>query len=303
MEFAVGIWNPDPSDQAIDALRAEDITAIEFGPPFLLQQDRETLIGAAERYRAAGIRLYACHAPFDDPAELSQLEDEARQNAIEIHIRSLERAALAGVECMVIHPGRRCAEDEIPERMDHLYASLERLVPAAQKAGVRLALENMLPAHVGCQSADVRRIVDHFDSPYLGVCLDTGHAHVNDEGVDAAFEILRDRIISFHLADNDGHKDQHSQPPYGTINWDAFVRAFQQMGFAYPATVEAPPWSRATSGTLLREVQALFAGAWPTFHLGDREARAICRRCGHYLFGPPDAPFCACDRTVPLPGG
>jgi sugar phosphate isomerase/epimerase len=294
MEFAVGIWNPEASDQAIETLRADGVTAIEFGPPFLLHQDRATLIEAAERYRAAGIRFYACHAPFGDEEELSQLETEARQNAVDIHVKSLERAALAGVECMVIHPGRRCAEAEIPERTERLYASLDTLVPAAQKAGVRLALENMLPAHVGCTSAGVRRIVDDFDSPFLGICFDTGHAHVNGEPVVDAFETMRDRLISFHLADNDGHKDQHAQPPYGTIDWETFVRAFQGMGYAHPVTVEAPPWGRASAGTLLREVQALFAGQWPTFHLGDREAKAICRRCGHYLFGPPDAPFCAC---------
>ena len=199
------------------------------------------------------------------------------------------------MECLVIHPGRRCPEDEIPERTDRLYTSLEALVPAAQKAGVRLALENMLPAHVGSTSAGVRRIVDDFDSPSLGICFDTGHAHVNGEPVVDAWETMRDRIISFHLADNDGHKDQHSQPPYGTIGWEDFGRACQTVGYAFPATVEAPPWDRASSGMLLREVQALFAGQWPTFRLGGREARAICPRCGHYLFGPADAPFCACE--------
>ena len=119
---------------------------------------------------------------------------------------------------------------------------------------------------------------------------------MNEEGASAALEILRDRIISFHLADNDGHKDQHSQPPYGTIDWETLVRAVDEMDFAYPATVEAPPWNRATPGTLLREVQALFAGEWPTFRLGAKEAKAICHRCGHYLFGPSRAPFCACER-------
>ena len=155
----------------------------------------------------------------------------------------------------------------------------------------------MLPVHVGSQSAEVRRFVDHFDSPYLGICFDTGHAHVNEEGVQAAFETLRDRIISFHLADNDGHKDQHSQPPYGSIDWSTFVPAFRSMGFAYPATVEAPPWGRTSSGTLLREIQALFAGELLSFKVGDRQARAMCDRCGHYLFGTPQAPVCACDWT------
>jgi sugar phosphate isomerase/epimerase len=153
----------------------------------------------------------------------------------------------------------------------------------------------MLPAHVGCDSTTVRGLVDDFDSPYLGVCFDTGHAHVSDEGVDAAFAILRDRIITFHLADNDGHRDQHSQPPYGTIDWPSFVRAFRSMDFADPVTVEAPPWNRATPSVLLREARALFAGDLLITPLGNRQIRAICQQCGHYLFGTPQDPFCACD--------
>jgi sugar phosphate isomerase/epimerase len=295
MEFAVGLWNLDPSDQAVDDLAAMGVTAVEFGPSFLLQEDEAALLSAAHRYRAAGIRFYSCHAPFGDEEELSQLDETGREGALSIHVQSLTRAALAGVECLVIHPGRRCPEAEIPARRDRLYASLETLIPAAQRAGVHLALENMLPAHVGSRSADIRSIVDHFESPWLGVCFDTGHAHVNDEGVDAAFATLRDRIISFHLADNDGHKDQHSQPPYGTIDWSTFVPAFRAIGFARPVTVEAPPWGRASSGTLLRDIQGLFAGELLTLTVGGRTARAICHRCGHYLFGTSEAPVCACD--------
>jgi sugar phosphate isomerase/epimerase len=162
----------------------------------------------------------------------------------------------------------------------------------------------MLPAHLGSRSADLLHFVDRFGSPYLGVCFDTGHAHVSDdhgvvEGVVAAFANLRDRIIAFHLADNGGHHDQHSQPPYGSIEWESFVPAFQEMGCTFPATVEAAPWNRAAPGTLLREIEALFAGEWPTYVLAGKETRPICQRCRHYLFGPPEAPFCACDRDTP----
>jgi sugar phosphate isomerase/epimerase len=295
MEFALGIWFLDPSDQAIAALAAMGVTAIEFGPSFLLESEEAAIESAAGRYRAAGIRFYSCHAPFGDEEELSRLDESGRVKALDTHLCSLSRAALAGVECMVIHPGRRCPEDEIPARRERLYASLEALVPAAQKAGVRLALENMLPAHVGSESADVRRIVDDFDSPWLGVCFDTGHAHVNEEGVGVAFETLRDRIIAFHLADNDGHKDQHSQPPYGSIDWRALVPALRAMDVQHPVTVEAPPWGRASSGTLLHEMQALFAGELLTLTVGDRTVRAICDRCRHYVYGTPQAPSCACD--------
>jgi len=302
MEFAVSRWNLDPSPQAIAALQADGVAAAEFGPPFLLQEDESAFLSTAQRYHAAGIRFYATHAPFDAPAELSQLDEDGRQNAVAIHLQALSRAALAGISCMVIHPGRGgCPEREIPLRSERLTASLEALIPAAERAGVRLALENMLPAHVGTLSADVRAFVDHFDSFHLGICFDTGHAHVADsqgfaEGAPAAFQALRDRIITFHLADNSGAKDHHLQPPYGSIDWELLAPAILAADYGFPATVETPPWNESTPGQLLREMRALFAGQWTTYEHAGRTAHARCAACQHYLFGPPEAPWCACGK-------
>lgn len=301
MKFAVSLWTMDPSPEAIAALQANGVSAAEFGPPFLLQEDEPAFLATVQRYHDAGIDFYACHAPFDAPAELSQLDEDARRNAVAIHVQSLTRAALAGASCLVIHPGRGgCPEDEIARRSEQLTASLEALLPAAERVGVKLALENMLPAHVGTLSADLRAFIDAFDSPYLGICFDTGHAHVADahgfaEGVSAALDTLHDRIIAFHLADNHGYSDQHSQPPYGSIDWDIVAPVIRALNVPFPATVEAPPWNRATPGTLLREIQALFAGEWTTYPRGGRSTHALCQQCRHYLFGPPEAPWCACD--------
>lgn len=295
MEFAISLWAPDTSNEAIRSLLDQGVTAAEPGPPFLLQEDEQAFLAAVQRFHAAGIRFHACHAPFGEDDDLSHLEEEPRLIAVATHRWGLERAALAGAACMVIHPGRGIPPEEEPQRIDRLCASLEALLRTAEDTGVRLALENMLPGHVACDGSTVRRIVDHFDSPYLGVCLDTGHAHVTDEGVDAAYAILRDRTITFHLADNDGHRDQHSQPPYGTIDWASFAHAFGSMGFAAPVTVEAPPWNRASSSTLLREMRSLFEGELLATSLGGRQVWAMCSRCGHYLFGSAQAPVCACD--------
>jgi sugar phosphate isomerase/epimerase len=303
MQFAVSRWNLDPSPEAVAALEADGVTAVEFGPPFLLQEDEQAFTSTVRRYHAAGIQFYATHAPFDAPAELSQLDEEGRQKAVQIHLQALSRAAQAGITCLVVHPGRGgCPEDEIPLRSERLTASLEALVPAAERAGVRLALENMLPAHVGTLGADVRAFVDHLNSFYLGICFDTGHAHVTDadgfaEGAPAAFEALRDRIIAFHLADNSGAKDHHLQPPYGSIDWERLAPAILASGYDFSATVETPPWNESTPGQLLREMQALFAGQWTTYSHGGRSTHARCTACQLYLFGPPESPWCACDQA------
>ena len=56
----------------------------------------------------------------------------------------------------------------------------------------------------------------------LGFCFDTGHAHIMG-GVEREFDLMKDRIKSLHVHDNDGKKDSHLFPTLakgGTIPWD-----------------------------------------------------------------------------------
>ncbi len=47
----------------------------------------------------------------------------------------------------------------------------------------------------------------------LNVCLDVGHAHMN-EGVETAYRLLKSRIRSTHVHDNNGKEDLHLFPMF-----------------------------------------------------------------------------------------
>lgn len=294
MEFAACLWVPDTSEEAVETLRAEGVTAIEPGPSFLLQEDEAKLEREARRFRDCGIRIYQAHAPFGGDDDLSLVDEAKRKGAVAGHAVTLERAALAGVECLVIHPSAHVEDEERAARSGALYASLASLVKVAERTGVKLALENMLPGHLGCEGAEVRRAVDAVDSPFLGICFDTGHAHLNPGGVSAAFAAVRERVVAFHLQDNNGVRDRHLQPPYGTIDWQSFGRELRAMDFPRPFSVEAPPWSRVRAGVFLRELRALFTTGVLTIQFEGRRVRVVCDECGHYCFGTKDEWFCAC---------
>jgi len=298
MEFAICDWVPDLSDQALDSLQAEGVTAMEPGPAFLLNTDEAKLKADAERLQARGIRIYSCHAPFGGENDISLLEEDKRRRAVSELIKSLARASLAGAECLVIHPSGAVRPEEQEQRLDRLRDSLETLVRKAEEIGMLLALENMVPGHLGCETASVRQLVDDFDSPFLGVCFDTGHAHLSNEHVLAAFTVLRERIVAFHLQDNDGQGDKHLQPPYGTIEWETLTDSLCAMGFDRPIAVEAPPWKGGSWGMLLREMRALLTGQLLTIPLENGHVRAVCRRCGRYCFGTPRRWSCGCDSNV-----
>ena len=50
-----------------------------------------------------------------------------------------------------------------------------------------------------------------------------------EEGVEKSFEVMRDRIVTAHIHDNHGDKDEHLLPYEGTIDWDAALEAFAAM--------------------------------------------------------------------------
>jgi hypothetical protein len=127
------------------------------------------------------------------------------------------------------------------------------------------------------------------------VCFDSGHAHLNEEGVRAAFANLRERIITFHLQDNGGNRDVHLQPPYGSIDWEPFARDLRSLDFPHPVAVEARPWHGAAWSVLLREMNSLFSEGRLVVSLGNTKVKVICAQCGRYCFGNPQNWSCGCS--------
>ncbi len=296
MQFAICHWKEDLTDEQAAELAVDGVTAVEIGSPVLMAGE-ERVAAVAERCRAAGIRIYSTHAPFGGESNLSALDDEKWHKALVNHEQALAATAVLGGECMVIHPGSgRLSKEESEEKLlARLMRALDHLLRIAQERGIRLALENMLPAYLGDRSEVILRVVDHFSSPFLGVCFDIGHARLTDEGDVPTFLALRERVIAFHLQDTDGTHDCHVQPPYGVVHWEEFIPRFKDFDWPFPVVVETQPWGGARYSVLLREMDALFTVGRLTVSLGNTSVYPVCARCGHYCFGTTEEWQCACD--------
>jgi sugar phosphate isomerase/epimerase len=110
--------------------------------------------------------------------------------------------------------------------IDAAFNSLEHLVIFAKERGVTIALENT-PNELGSPEA-LDHLIKETHLRDLKFCFDIGHAHM-EEGVEKSFEVMRDRIVTAHIHDNHGDKDEHLLPFEGTIDWDAALQAFAAM--------------------------------------------------------------------------
>ncbi len=194
-------------------------------------QSTDVVREIAATLRDHNLKLHALHSPAERdfnpmhesgaPLSICDLERVRRLEAVDEIKRALDVAEYLPFPFLVQHMGSsRDTADE--RRFDAAFSSLEHLHIFAKERGVSLALENTpgelaTPAHlrqfiVGTRLTDVR------------MCFDIGHAHIGD-GVLASLEPMREFLVTSHIHDNHGDKDEHLLPYEGTIEWKTALPA------------------------------------------------------------------------------
>jgi len=96
------------------------------------------------------------------------------------------------------------------------------------KDGIRFAFEN------GGPTATMEYAIALADAVGLdraGICVDTGHAALGDLGPAKAIRMAGYRLITTHIQDNLGERDDHMPPGDGRIDWDDVVAALNEVGY------------------------------------------------------------------------
>jgi len=113
--------------------------------------------------------------------------------------------------------------------------------------GVGIAIENnadIFPLQSGLGRSycsvpmELIELVDGFDDAMVGICWDTGHAHIQHLDQGKAIRALGKRLKATHIQDNDGRSDQHLLPFYGSIDWFSIIDALRAIGYGGDFTYE-----------------------------------------------------------------
>lgn len=214
---------------------------------------------------AHSLAVHSLHAPTSRdfaperesgvPISISDLERVRRLDAVDEIKRALEVAESIPFRFLVQHLGAS-REDADQRRYDAAFNSLEHLVVFAKQRGVTIALENT-PGELASPT-NLRHFIQDTRLSDLRLCFDTGHAHMED-GVEHSLETMRDLVVTAHLHDNHGEKDEHLLPFEGTIDWNATLKALS----AAPAAAGGLPFvlelkESAVQGRPLEQVVAVF---------------------------------------------
>jgi sugar phosphate isomerase/epimerase len=204
--------------------------------------DRRAALALAEWLNDTRLRLHSLHAPiageyakgkWNDGYSLAASDEARRKRAVAETSTTINLAALVPYQVLVLHGGVP-APYGLPadNHRASLVRSLEELAPAAAAAGVTLAVE-VIPNALSAASALVELVESDMDAGSVGICLDTGHARLMGDVVDA-IETCSGHLVATHLHDNRGRADDHLVPGQGAVDWDATLLAFQKVGYDGP---------------------------------------------------------------------
>lgn len=284
----VGSW-----EEVFSSLSRANIHHIELGPEILPSFSLPEAAELSHLLKNQGIMVYSVHAPFGDEANLSIPEEYKRKKAVVSHREVIEKMQVFESSILVVHPGEKAKKGKIHHRVDLFCRSLKELLPCAEENKTTLALENMPPGFVGSSAQELKYIIEDFNSPYLGVCFDTGHSYIGGK-LQHDFELLQPYIVTFHIHDNDGLRDLHLQPPYGAIPWENFTRWVECLSFPHPLIMECFPWGRVEFEWVKKEVELLFQGKIIQ-NASSPPGYIRCPSCGHFLFEYEGKPHCYCS--------
>lgn len=200
------------------------------------------------------LELHSLHSPTERnmdagresgvPISISDTERVRRIDAVDEVKRALEVAERIPFRYLVQHigHGRQSAD---PRKLDAAFNSLEHLAIFAKERGVTIALENT-PDELGSPES-LQQFIKQTHLHDLKLCFDIGHANI-EQGVQASFETMRDRVVTTHIHDNHGEKDEHLLPYDGDIDWDAALNMFARAPQELPLVLELKEQTSGVSG-------------------------------------------------------
>lgn len=194
----------------------------------------------AEWLEDTRLQLNSMHAPiaaglvggeWGEPFSTAIADDSRRQRALNEAEAALAVANTIPYKYLVLHLGLPDAwkPDASDNNRDAARRSIEALHEAAQKVGVRLALE-VIPNKVSTPDALVALIENDLEGVDVGICMDVGHAFMMGDLADA-IETCSGHLVTTHLHDNKRKSDDHLAPGEGSIDWPAALMSLQKVGY------------------------------------------------------------------------
>lgn len=197
--------------------------------------------GILDKY---GLKCIQSHLPYYELTISAEELDDHMEKAMR---NSIKTSGAIGVQWCVYHP-RTAINDGYSSKkaLEINYDVISKYLDWAVKADTKIALEN-LPTFAGIipimpfytsNYYDLCELTDNFKTDKVGICWDTGHANLMEFNQSDAIRYVGKRLKCTHIHNNDGRRDNHYPPETGNIDWENVMKAFCDIGYDGPYTLE-----------------------------------------------------------------
>lgn len=253
----------------LDKILQAGVPAVEIfcARQHLDYRDRAQINELGHWFRASELKLHSLHGPMysDDVwgrsgpnSHLSITEPVKSKRLLVVDEikRALDIADVIPFKYLIQHLG--VSEEEYDDRkVEAAFTALEEISLFARERGVEVLLEN-----IPNELSSAERLVSFLNETHLKLnfCLDVGHANMR-EGVSTAYTIMKGRIRSTHIHDNNGKDDSHLWPLYsegGTIDWPEAMKLLRTGAGQFPLLLELREYPEFPLPQALGTVKNLF---------------------------------------------
>jgi sugar phosphate isomerase/epimerase len=219
-------------------------------PAYLLEEQKQAIRDALRQNKLAisNVNAFMMNAINDARQRYwhpSWIEPDPhyRQVRIDHTKRALTLAKELGAPCITTEPGGPVPAGESWSAKLKLFVEmLKPVIEHAEKVGVLLLIEPE-PGLLIETAAQFEELMQHIDSPAVGLNFDIGHAYCVDDDPATTIPRLARYVRHFHLEDIAATRvHHHLVPGDGAIDFAATLRAIKAMHYDGWITIELYPY-------------------------------------------------------------
>ncbi len=199
------------------------------------------------RLAADGPPILGLNAGLPWQYSASSLDAEIRKEGQALVRSSIDLASELEVDTLLYIPGVVTDDQPFTQVWDAARAATEALLPAAEDAGVTLAVENVWNALI-LSPRDMLEFVDGFASPRLRVYFDVGNVMQFGRPQHWIEALGGERIARVHVKDftlRPGGWLGFTQLLHGDVDWPVVMQTLRRVGYRGWITPEVSPSSAA----------------------------------------------------------
>lgn len=240
-----GVYLNYPLEEAVQRVADAGYDSIDVwsGRPHAYRHDftRAQLKDVSRQIAERGLEVSSfLPAFYRYPYSLSNPNEIVRQDSVQYMKECMDNAVALGAPILLIVPGRSLHGQSHEDAWKRLLDSIDEVCRYGEQYNIKLGVEpiNQHACDLINTSADAMRVVDELQHDNLGIVLDTGHMYLEREAISDALQCVGDRLLQFHVNDNDGKVQQNLVPGDGSFDFPAFLKALRQERFRGTLTVE-----------------------------------------------------------------